>query len=225
MLWGFDLPIDLGQTLFTAHGQHRVPEADQNRNCRNARSDRSLQPPKCLVTEMQVRQRWCSNRLEAIFENRQYGPDEENYHHHCGDLHDPQGLRAGERNANSIGMPEIENDQNAKSTRKQVGRDMHPPDVKVLLRIIDECREVQSCAYGADWSSQNVVKQQCRNGKLCRRATHRFPHYSVHPSSHEHAATLDVNSTHCIREEHYGQYEPRSRFTDCSLGDASDVID
>ena len=54
-----------------------------------------------------------------------------------GDLHNPECLGAREGNADSIAVPKIENDQNAKSSREESGGYMHPRDMKVLVGFVD----------------------------------------------------------------------------------------
>ena len=137
MLGSLDLPVDLGQAFLAAHGQQGVSETNQHGNRGNAGSDGSLQPPQGLITEIQVSRRGRRHRLVTVLEDRDQAPDDQDYHHHRGDLHNPQRLCAGEGNANSIAVPEVEGNQSSKSCREERSGNLDPVNLEILLRFVD----------------------------------------------------------------------------------------
>jgi hypothetical protein len=92
-----------------------------------------------------------------------------------------------------------------------------------LPKFVEQLAEVQSGADHADWSGQNVVEHQCRDGQARHEASHGVAHHDIHSAAHEHAARFQVHGTHRETEEHDREDEPRRAFSDGVLGNAARI--
>src|ERR1700722_357779 len=127
----FDFTIHLRQCLFAAHGQYRMPEADEQNDPCDVGENSSVQPAQRFFIE---RNHACVKRVRRQLDGRpQHGdraPKKQNHHHHRGDDHDLQSFLAGFVNALGIFPPEIKHDNDSQSGGKMVIRKIQRP-VKV----------------------------------------------------------------------------------------------
>ena len=161
----FDLAIDLGQSFFAAHGQHGVPEADEEDNP-GENAERQMPEPRCIqpaqrffVQRHHARVQRVRRQLDGSAQNRDGAPDQQNHHHHRGDRHDLQSFLAGFVHALGILPPEVADDDDGQS-RGEVVVGKVEGAVHVHAHVFDEARQVLTGGDGADGSGENVVEKQ-----------------------------------------------------------------
>ena len=116
-----DFAIDLRQGFEAAHGEQRVAQADHDGDHGDRRRHRAFEPAHGIVGEAESLQGGERHRLIAVLQDGGDAPDDQDYHHAAGDLHDSQGLLAGFVHAHDVLAPEIEGDDGGED-RGEVGR-------------------------------------------------------------------------------------------------------
>ena len=127
--------------------------------------------------------------------------------------------------ADHVLAPEIHRGEHGERRRRKYGGyEMQRGDVKPLAGLIQDPGQVQSRADAADRSGQDVIEHQRRNRDLGERSAHRLVHDFVNAAAHEHAAALDIDRPHGVREQHDREDEPGRRFADLRFGDSAGVV-
>src|SRR2546430_8246978 len=101
---------------------------------------------------------------------------------------------------------------------------MHPRNIEVFPRGIDQPGQVLACADSTDWSRQHIIKHQSRDRELGGSAAQRLAHDSVDTAADKHATALDLNRAHGVRKKHDREDEPWRSFADRLLCAAADII-
>ena len=162
--------------------------------------------------------------LSSLAEDRKQAPANEHHHHGRGDLHDAQRLPAGKRNTTPVAVPKIQGYQDCESGCGRMRRQPQPGNSKMLSCFVDQAREIKARAYCADGTGQYVVKQQSGDREFGCRAAHGITHNAVNAAAHKHAAALDIDCPHGIREQHDRQDEPGRGLAYGPLRDAANII-
>ena len=222
-LRAFDLPVHLGQRFFAAHRQHRVPEAHQQHDHRDAGCLGPEQPAQRFTREIDVVRSRNRRQVEADLEDRVAAPDDQDHHHDGGDLHDLQRLVARLVNALDVLPPEIHNGKNRECRCEVVVVEMDGM-MGIAEQVFDEAGEVQARRDGADRSGQDVVEQQRGNREARQRGTKRLFDDAIHAAAHEHRARFHVDSANGVAKHHHREDEPRCALADYLFGVATSVI-
>ena len=106
-----DLPVDLGQRLFAAHRQYRVPEGHQNAEQPEQVLHRSvLKKSEGFGAESKRRRRRQRRQMSAGMEDREEAPGKQDDDHDSRDLHDLECLFAGFFNPLQVLPPVVDRD-------------------------------------------------------------------------------------------------------------------
>ena len=220
----FDLAVDLSQSLFAAHGQNRMPEADEEDDPGDVAEPGSVKPAqRILIQRDHARVQRVGGQLDGSAQNRNRAPDDQNDHHHGGDGHDLQGLLAGFMHALGVLPPEVGHDDDRDAGREVVIGKIQRA-VQVHAHVLDEARQILARGDGADGASQNVVEEQGGDRELGESSAHGLFDDAVNTAAHEHAAGLDVQRPHGVAEQHDRKDEPGRALADDILGVAAGVI-
>ena len=106
-----DLAIDLRQALLAAHGQDGVAEGHENAEQAEDRQAAALQESQRVVAEVEVRGNRRRRKVHAHHADRVHAPDQQNDHHHRGDLHNAQRLVARFLDALDVLPPVVDGHQ------------------------------------------------------------------------------------------------------------------
>src|SRR5207249_1726136 len=107
----FDLTVDLGQSFFAAHRQHRVPEPYESDDEHQVAEESAVQPTHRLAVDgHDAGMQGIRRKLHRDLEYSDGAPDEQDHDHDGRDNHDLKGLPAGFVNALNVLVPEVEND-------------------------------------------------------------------------------------------------------------------
>ena len=218
-----DFPVDLGQRFFAAHGENRVPEADEDPDQRDRmRQAAEAQPAQGFRRKRQIGMRRQWREMSAPHPNGQDAPGNHHDHHHGGHVHDPQRFPAGLRNPLDILPPKINCDGDRKDCRGGIDRKSQI-DMQTTEQLVQKSCQILARGDAADGSGQDIVEHQRGYGKFRERAAHGLFDDTIHTAAHEHAAALDIHGSHGIGEQHDGQNEPGSSLADGLLGDRARV--
>jgi len=149
-------------------------------------------------------------------------PEQHHHDHYRRDVHDPQRLFAGFRNTLDVFPPEINRNQH----RERRGGQVHGQNqrgVHIVQKFIQQTDKIKAGGNSADGPRQDVVKHQGGHGNLRQRTAHRLLDDAVDSATHKHAAALDINRAHRIRQDHNRQNEPWACFPDEMLSDGSRI--
>src|SRR5580693_5059109 len=220
----FDLAVDLGQSLFAAHGEHGVSEADEKDDPGDVAKPGSVEPAERFLVQWNYAgvQR-VRRQLDRCAQNRNGAPDDQDYHHDGGDRHDLQGLLAGFMHALSILPPEVGHYDHGQARGEVIVRKVERA-VHVHAHVFDEAGQILASGNGADGAGQHVVEQQGRDGELGQASAHGFLDHAVDAAADEHAARFDIERPHAVAEQHHAENEPGSALADDFLGVASGVV-
>src|ERR1022692_1677264 len=158
----FDLAIDLGQRFLAAHGQHRMAEAHQHHDEWNARGPGTQQPTERLMIVVHGGGTGKRRQVRTGLGQRNQAPDNQQHHHHRGDLHDLQGAFAGFVNALGILPPEIKGNHDGEKRRKSVARNVNVA-TEMMEGIGQKPCQILACRHRADRSGEHVIEEQSRN--------------------------------------------------------------
>ena len=220
-----DLAIHLGQSLFPAHGEHGMSEADKQDDEGQVTDPCAVEPAQRLAIQRNnARSERARHCLNGDAQNRDGTPDDQNYNHDGGDHHDLDRFLAGLVNALNILMPEINRDHGAEYGSKGVLGEVGDGMSDVLCDILDKARQILPRNHGADGAGQDIVEQQGGDRKLGQRPAHRLLHNAIDASSDEHGARLNVERAYGIAKQHYRQNEPGSALADDFFGIAASII-
>ena len=216
--------FNLGQSLFAAHGQHGVAEADENNNPHDVAEPCSIEPAKrFLIERNHTRVQRIRRQYDGRAQDRNGAPNKQNHHHHCRDDHDLQGLLAGFVHALRVLPPEVNHHHHGQAGREMIVREMQRT-VHVHAHVFDESSQILASGYGADRTSQHIIEQKRGDGKFRQSSAHRFLDDAVHSAANEHAAGFDIERPNGITEEHDSEDEPGCALADDFFGVSASVI-
>ena len=207
--------IHLGERFKSAHRQQRVAEGDDDRHHWNLDPKRAPEPALGVFGEHQVRRRGRGRQIAptAFERDSKRAPDQQNGHHHRGDLHDAQRLAAGFVHALDVLPPEVNRDDHGESRGEQVH--VHAMGLmQQLENFVDQRAHVLPRADHADGSGEDVIEHQRGHRQLGEHRPHAVPHNDVDSAAHVHAAAFHIHAAHREAEQHHAQHEPGSGFAD-----------
>src|SRR5580700_109534 len=219
----FDFAVDLGQSLFAAHGKDGVAEADEEDDPGDVAEPGREPAQRVFVQRNHARVQRAGRQLDGSTQHRDGAPDDQNHHHYGGDDHDLQSFLAGLVHALRVLPPEIKSHDDGQAGGKSIVGKIEGP-VEVEAHVFDEAGEVLAGGDGADGAGEHVVEEQGRDGKLGQGAAHGFLDDAVDAAADEHAAGFDIKRPHAIAEQHDRENEPGSAPADYVLCIAASVV-
>ena len=224
-LWVFDFPVDLRQRFFAAHGQHGVPEADEQEDPGQVTEECAVQPAQRFLVDRDDawgQGAWWERR--RVTQNCKHAPGDQDHDHDGGHDHDLQCFSARLVDTLDVLPPEIDHHKDGKHRREAVlgkgGKRMS----RVPANVLDQARQVLAGGNRADGAGQHIVEKQRGNGNLGQRPAHRLLDHAVHAAAREHAARLDIKSTDGIAEQHDRENEPGGALADDFFGIAAGIV-
>src|SRR5208337_2502957 len=197
-----DFPVDLRQRFFSAHRQHRMPQAHENRNHRgHVREFHAVEPAHSVGTQLNVLGSWDRWQCRVADKDGVHAPTDQDHDHHRRDLHNAHSFLAGFVYALDVVPPEIEGTHDGEARRAYAWGDVQA-DVEVIGGFVDEADDVLPRGNAADRAGKDVIEHQGGDAELCQRAAHGFLDHAVHAAAHEHAAALDVDGAHAVGKQH-----------------------
>ncbi len=199
-------------------------------------SPRAPQESERVLAELEVRGDGRRRKLRAAHAHRVAAPDQQNDHHHRGDLHDPQRLVARLLDALDVLPPVIDRDRGGKDRRGVIHVELNGMACGVHQRrrqpvamvghhqqLVHQAGDVLAGGHAGDRAGEDVVEHQRRDAELGEAAAQRFLHHAVHAAAREHRAALDVDRAHGKAEQHDAENEPRRSRSHRLLGNAAGV--
>src|SRR5215469_4959659 len=122
-----DFAVHLRQGFFSAHCEHRMPEAhkgDEPGHVRQPGSAQRVEPAERLAVEKNSCFKGVGGNLDWDAKDCVRAPQDQDYDHHGSDGHNLNSLLAGLMNALSVLPPEIKRYQRAEHGGKAVLRKM-----------------------------------------------------------------------------------------------------
>ncbi len=231
-----DLAVHLSEALLAAHGEDGVAEGHQDAKQAEDRQAVASQKPECIIAEMEIGGdgRW--RQMGSADGNRITAPDQQNDHHHRGDLHNAQRLVARLLNALDVLPPVIDRHSGSQQRRRVVhvqldgivvhvhqGRRQPMPLVCNIDQFVEKPSDVLPGGNAGDGAGEDVVEHQRGNAELGEAAAERLLDYAIHAAARKHRTAFDVHRTHGEAEQHDAENEPRGCRAHRLFGDATCV--
>ena len=232
-----EFPIYLRQRFFAAHGEHGVPEADdESQNAEHVRQFAVLPEAERFVAIVNVGQGGEGRQVAAYLEQGEKRPAQQHHHHDGRDLHDPERLFAGFFDALDVFPPEVERDGHGKHNRGAVNPYLRSAVEEMVDGggdpamgigdadgVVDQASDVLSRGYAGDRPGKDVIEHQGRDTELGERAAESFFNDPIDAAPHKHRAAFHVNGADRESEQHDAQNKPRGALANCLFRDATGI--
>src|SRR5208283_2194494 len=219
-----DFAVDLGEGFFSAHGEDRMAQTNEDGDDAGEVGElHAIEPAHGIGTQLDVARRRDGRQGGVADQNGVDAPGDQDHDHDGGDLHDAHGLLAGFVDALNVVPPEIgrahDGEARGADTRRNVQAEMD-----VIGSFVDEADDVLARGDATDGARQDVIEHQGGDAEFGQRAAHGFLDHAVDAAAHEHAAAFDVDGAHGIGKQHDAEDEPRCGLADVGFRFATGVI-
>src|SRR6185295_13602659 len=107
-----------------------------------------------------------------------------------------------------VAPPEINGRDDTETRGEFMRRDGHA-GAQHFRDLVEQTTEILARADAADRAGENVVEDECGDGKAREEWAHGVAYDDVHAAAHIHAAAFEVYRAHREAEKHDRQDEPR----------------